>query len=198
VNENPLSGYVIASGIEANGRLLGLVFTGATGRADGERVFVDNTILDQSVNVALVVEGLAYVEPYDTMPMSLVKHLRGKAHAARNANAGLWKSEDVTTEKAALIQTLAELEALVRHRHGRMARQQRQLAAARAIELAAGRNAHDDGRRSGTEGRHYARHCQARVDAGIVGHRHHGAASGAHRGALSAPDAQGACVGHER
>ncbi len=113
VDENPLPGYVIANGIEANGRLLGLVFAGATGRADGERVFVDNAILDQSVNVELVVEGLAYVEPYDTMPISLVKHLRGKAHTARNANAGLWKSEDVTTEKAAPIQTLAALEALV-------------------------------------------------------------------------------------
>ena len=75
VDQNPLPGYVIANGIEANGRLLGLVFAGETNRHDGEKIFVDNAILDQSLNAKLVVAGLAYVEPYDTMPMSLVRHI---------------------------------------------------------------------------------------------------------------------------
>src|SRR5262245_40574320 len=47
VDENPLAGYVIANGIESNGRLLGLVFAGTTTRPDGERVFVDEAILRQ-------------------------------------------------------------------------------------------------------------------------------------------------------
>ncbi len=113
VDQNPLPGYVIANGIEANGRLLGLVFDGATDLSDGERVFVDNTLLDQSVNAKLVVAGLAYVEPYDTMPISLVRHLRNQAHTARGANIALWKSEDVSTEKAARIRTLADAQTLV-------------------------------------------------------------------------------------
>lgn len=113
VDQNPLPGYVIANGIEANGRLLGLVFGGATNRVDGARVFVDETTLDQSVNTKLVVAGLAYAEPYDTMPMSLVRHLRTVVHVARNANKGLWPSENVTTDSAALIQSLADLQALI-------------------------------------------------------------------------------------
>lgn len=35
VDQNPLPSYVIANGIESKGRLLGLVFRGATHRADG-------------------------------------------------------------------------------------------------------------------------------------------------------------------
>ena len=113
VDQNPLPGYVIANGIEANGRLLGLVFSGETNRRDGEKVFVDNAALDQSVNAKLVVAGLAYVEPYDTMPISLVQHLRTVVHAARNGNSGLWPSESVTTDGATLIQNIVDLQVLV-------------------------------------------------------------------------------------
>lgn len=113
VDQNPLPGYVLANGIEANGRLLGLVFSGTTHRSDGEKVFVDNALLDQSVNAKLVVAGLAYVEPYDTMPMALVQHLRTVVHKARNASTGLWPNESVTTNNAALIQNITDLQALV-------------------------------------------------------------------------------------
>lgn len=114
VDQNPLPGYVIANGIESNGRLLGLVFKGAAHRTDGERLFVDNTILNQSVNAKLVVDGLVYVEPYDSMPISLVQHLRTSVAAARQgATNGLWPREDVTTEKAARIHNLADAEMLV-------------------------------------------------------------------------------------
>src|SRR5262249_25326094 len=71
-----LAGYVIANGIESNGRLLGLVYAGTTGIPDGEKIFVDAGRLDQSVNTKLVLQGLAYVEPYDTMPMPLIQRLR--------------------------------------------------------------------------------------------------------------------------
>ena len=43
---------------------------------DGEKIFVDENLLNQSVNAQLVVAGLSYVEPYDTMPLSLIKDLR--------------------------------------------------------------------------------------------------------------------------
>ena len=113
VDVNPLPGYVIANGIESNGRLLGLVYAGATNRADGEKVFVTNAILDDSVNAKLIEAGLVYVEPYDTMPISLVKHLRTRLHAARNANTELWANEDVNTEQGSFIANLADVQALV-------------------------------------------------------------------------------------
>ncbi|CAB3776208.1 hypothetical protein LMG28614_00168 [Paraburkholderia ultramafica] len=113
VDQNPLLGYVLANGIEANGRLLGLVYAGAPGHDDGERVFIDTAMLDQSVNAKLVAAGLAYVEPYDSMPMSLVKHLRDVVHKVRRANEGFFPHESVTTEKAALIQKIEDAQALV-------------------------------------------------------------------------------------
>lgn len=113
VDKNPLPGYVIANGIEANGRMLGLVYAGHTLHADGDRMFVDETLLDRSVNVALVRAGLAYVEPYDTMPMSLVRHLRAVIRAARTDRQGLWPAENVSTQTGAPMRDLADLQALV-------------------------------------------------------------------------------------
>ena len=47
-------------------------------------IFVITTpLLDQSVNSKLVADGLVYVEPYDSMPISLVQHLRTSIAAAR-------------------------------------------------------------------------------------------------------------------
>lgn len=111
-DRNPLPGYVIANGIESNGRLLGLLYAGATNRQDGSRVFVDNATLDHSVNAKLVDAGLVFVEPYDTMPMSLVRHLRAKISAARAAGSGLWPSESPTTQAAAHIASLGDAQAL--------------------------------------------------------------------------------------
>ena len=92
--------------------MLGLVFAGPTPLADGARVFVDDATLDRSVNADLVRAGLAYEEPYDTMPMALVRHLRAAIHKARANALGLWPTEGLTTEKAALLRNLADLQAL--------------------------------------------------------------------------------------
>ena len=113
VDENPIDGYVVANGIEANGRLLGLVYSGSTASADGTKPFVDSALLDQSVNASLVLTALAYVEPYDTMPISLVHHMRELIAHARLTNTGIFAAEDVSTTKAAMISDLATLETLV-------------------------------------------------------------------------------------
>lgn len=114
VEKHPLPGYVIANGIEANGRLLGLVYPGKCGLKDGEKVFVDKDLLNQSVNAQLVEAGLSYVEPYDTMPLSLIKDLRKLiAKARKKPRKGLWPQEDVNTGKKAQIADLAKLETLI-------------------------------------------------------------------------------------
>jgi hypothetical protein len=113
VDGNPAEGYVIANGIEANGRLLALVYTGQPGQPDGTKVFVDDAVLDASINVQLVREGLAYVEPYDTMPISLVRHARDIVRGARDTAAGVFGAEDVGVGRGAEILDLAALEELV-------------------------------------------------------------------------------------
>lgn len=114
VEKNPLPGYVIANGIEANGRLLGLVYPGTSDLTDGKKIFVDEHLLNQSVNAKLVKAGLSYVEPYDTMPLSLIKDLRKLITGARaKPGKGLWPQEDVNTGKEVQIADLVKLETLI-------------------------------------------------------------------------------------
>src|ERR1044072_7819087 len=89
VDADPLPGYVIANGIESNGRLLGLVYVGAPLAGDGNSIFVYDGLLERSVNATLVQEGLAYVEPYDTMPITLIQRLRSIIANARSAAVGI-------------------------------------------------------------------------------------------------------------
>src|SRR5262245_3211613 len=113
VDADPLPGYVIANGIEANGRLLGLTYTGTPPAGDGQRFFVDEAVLDQSVNAKLVQAGLGYVEPYDTMPISLVNRMRTLTRAARKAGVGIFGAESVGVGKAATIASLDDAQGLV-------------------------------------------------------------------------------------
>ena len=113
VDTNPLEGFVIANGIESNGRLLGLVFPGTTDRSDGSKPFVDSALLDQSINAQLVMSGLAYVEPYDTMPLSLVQLLRQLIRVSRHNRAGLFAAEDVTTNAMTEVADRTALQRLV-------------------------------------------------------------------------------------
>ena len=75
---HPLPGYVLATGIEANGRIVAQVHAGEPdpGLVDGGHVFVDDALLDRSVNAALVRAGLAYGEFCTSMPFPLIGHLR--------------------------------------------------------------------------------------------------------------------------
>ena len=113
VDVDPLRGYVIANGIESNGRLLGLVYAGTPTANDGERIFVDEAMLDRSVNAKLVQEGLVYVEPYDTMPIALVNRLRAIMRSARSAAAGFLGVEDVSVGTSAAIPPLDALQDLI-------------------------------------------------------------------------------------
>ena len=69
---HPLPGYVLATGIEANGRIVAEVYAGAPDAdlTDGDRVFVDDARLDRSVNAALVARrpGLRRVLHHDAVP----------------------------------------------------------------------------------------------------------------------------------
>lgn len=110
---HPLRGYLAANGIESNGRVLGLVYSGDTALEDGEPIFVDEALLDQSINAQLVSDGLAYAELYGTMPLSLIRHLRELVKAARTAGSGFWPSEHVRMGAPTPLQGLADLPDLV-------------------------------------------------------------------------------------
>lgn len=112
---HPRPGYLLANGIEGNGRVLALVFPGqpTPDAADGDSVFVDVAALEASVNAELVRNGLAYAELYSTMPIDLIHRMRHLVTAARQADLGLWPHEHVTTTARAQLKSLADLSTLI-------------------------------------------------------------------------------------
>jgi len=112
---HPVPGYVLATGIEANGRIVAQVYAGQpdAGMADGDPVFVDEARLDRSVNAALVRAGLAYGEFYTTMPFPLIVHLRDVVGQARAAGAGFWPKESAGLDQPASPASVADLTDLV-------------------------------------------------------------------------------------
>jgi endonuclease YncB( thermonuclease family) len=89
---HPARGYLLANGIESNGRVLGLVYPGDPDESleDGQRVLVDAPMLEESVNGTLVKEGLAFAELYSTMPLDLIVKMRELVKAARTSGLNLW------------------------------------------------------------------------------------------------------------
>jgi hypothetical protein len=87
---HPLPGHILATGIEANGRIVAQVYAGQPdgGLTDGDRVFVDDALLDRSINAALLRAGLAYAELYSTMPFPLIGHMQDLVTQARAAAPG--------------------------------------------------------------------------------------------------------------
>src|SRR5262245_8764565 len=114
-DQDSLRGHVLSNGIDANGRLIGFVYPGDPTRPDGGSVFVDEALVDQSVNAALLRAGLAYPAFYATLPASLRHHLTGVSRAARDTEppAGMWPRSTADPNGAATVMDLAGLEQLV-------------------------------------------------------------------------------------
>jgi hypothetical protein len=105
----------LANGVDANGRLIAFVYPGEHPGPDGATVFVDNPLVDRSINAALLAAGHAYPAFYATLPASLRTHLAGLSRAARAAQppAGLWPRSTADPAGAATVTDLAALERLV-------------------------------------------------------------------------------------
>ena len=56
-DQDELRGHVFANGVDANGRLIAFVYAGEATRPDGSAVFVDEALVDVSVNAALLERG---------------------------------------------------------------------------------------------------------------------------------------------
>jgi len=102
---------VLSNGVDANGRLIAFVHPGPGGAA----VFVDEPLVDQSVNAWLLAAGLAYPAFYATLPADLRTHLAGVSQAARAGQppAGLWPRSTADPNGAATVADLAGLQQLV-------------------------------------------------------------------------------------
>ncbi len=114
-DQDALRGHVLSNGVDANGRLIGFVYAGDHAGPDGSAVFVDEALVDLSVNAALLAAGHAYPAFYATLPATLRTHLAGVSRAARAeaAAAGLWPRSTADPDGAATVADLDALEQLV-------------------------------------------------------------------------------------
>lgn len=109
-----VTGFILANGIENNGRVVGFAFAGdRPPKPDGKRIRLDAKLMENSANGQLLKQGLAYATLYKTLPHDLIIHSREIARAARKKKLGVFGAEDVGVSKSALIEDLAALQELV-------------------------------------------------------------------------------------
>jgi hypothetical protein len=91
-NEEP-PGYILASGIEKNGRPIVFVFAGSPSQEDGESVFLDTALLKKSVNYKQATAGLVYPIYYMSLYAELREALTKAIRKARAAGRGVWAED---------------------------------------------------------------------------------------------------------
>jgi len=114
-DQDALRGHVLSNGIDANGRLIAFVYPGDHQGPDGTAVFVDQALVDQSINARLLAAGHAYPAFYATLPADLRTHLAAVSQAARDAQppVGLWPRSVADPDGPATVANLGGLEELV-------------------------------------------------------------------------------------
>jgi endonuclease YncB( thermonuclease family) len=112
-DQDSIRGHVLSNGIDANGRLIGFVYPGDPDEPDGADVYLDEARTDQSANVTLLAEGLAYPTFYATLPASLRTHLAKTSRTARDAGMGLWPRSKADPNGKAGVPDLNALQQLV-------------------------------------------------------------------------------------
>jgi endonuclease YncB( thermonuclease family) len=114
-DQDTARGHVLSNGIDANGRLIGFVYPGDNSGPDGAAVFLDEALVDQSVNAMLLKDGLVYPAFYATLPADLRAHLAATSRAARDAQppAGLWPRSTADPDGPGTVADLDALEQLV-------------------------------------------------------------------------------------
>ena len=109
-DQDTVRGHVLSNGVDANGRLIAFVFPGEHPAPDGSTVFLDEKLVDQSINAELLAAGHAYPAFYATLPTSLRSHLSETSRAARAAGDGLWPRSTADPNGAATVADLADLQ----------------------------------------------------------------------------------------
>lgn len=90
-------GYVVAKVVEKNRRPVSFVFAGPPARDIAGDLFLTAAHLKDSVNFALIREGLAYPTFYSGLFFDLRKAFSKAVRSARFRKAGIWKEDATTT-----------------------------------------------------------------------------------------------------
>jgi endonuclease YncB( thermonuclease family) len=88
-------GAILSQAAEGNGRPISYVFVGrfADGFTDGARIALNNEILEQSQNVKMLANGMAYYTVYSSTPLEQRAYLREVTLKARAKKRGVWATD---------------------------------------------------------------------------------------------------------
>jgi hypothetical protein len=112
-NANFMVGYILANEVDVYGRVIALVYPGNAKEEDGANIYVDEQVLQSSINYKLFFEGLAYPALYTSLPISLIDYIAKEVKSIREEKKGLWLEEDCNTELSVKINGLDDLQELI-------------------------------------------------------------------------------------
>lgn len=90
-----IPGAILSKASEVNGRPISYVLLEADSRhlTDGTAVYVDQTMLEKTINLKLLREGCGYYTVYTSTPWEHRQYLRQVALEARQNEKGIWQSD---------------------------------------------------------------------------------------------------------
>jgi len=88
--EDGTNGYILSRATEKNRRPVAFVFAGDTRVPDGREVFLDKSIIRDSLNYQILARGLAYPTYYNGLFFDLRSELDRAVAAARAEGKGVW------------------------------------------------------------------------------------------------------------
>jgi endonuclease YncB( thermonuclease family) len=87
-----IAGTILANAVERNGRPVAytLLAKDATGLIDGSSINLDAKLLQKTLNVKLLEQGLAYLNLYSSVPLVHRQALQTIAHQVQSQKLGVW------------------------------------------------------------------------------------------------------------
>lgn len=113
LRNHPQRGYILAAALDANGRVVAFVYPGDADFIDGAAVWLDDTVINTSLNAQLLDKGLAYPAFYTGIPTIVKQHLAALTATARTAGRGLWPLDALSTDRRAEIRSIDDLTRMV-------------------------------------------------------------------------------------
>ncbi len=112
-NKSYMEGYVLANSVDVYGRVIAFVYLGGSTIEDSTKVFINESMLKNSVNFKLLAEGLVYPTFYASLPIELVQYFSSETKEVRKEKRGLWAEEHINIEKSIKVNNIDDLEILI-------------------------------------------------------------------------------------
>jgi len=111
VEHHPQRGYILAGGLDVFGRIISFVFAGDSHFVDGAEIWAEEETIQNSLNMMLLEEGLAYPAFYTSLPCELRDVLGAATIKSRNNRKNMWENA-VSVEENVAVPDVAALENL--------------------------------------------------------------------------------------